>query len=370
MAEPFKNLINDSVAQWLGDRVCEVWPAFPNDNYRESYRGNLHALELKARAQHVGDSLRSALPEDMGQTLGILLEAIRNTPEIGVDEMPNGWCMFPVNSLVANHGLDHPELSLDLLFEVTKRFTSEFGIRPFLDRYPEIAMARLRTWATDPNVHVRRLVSEGSRPRLPWAPQIKAFIADPTPILPLLEKLKDDPEEYVRRSVANSLNDICKDHPERMLDVVEAWSKDAPQARKKLIRHACRTLIKAGNPRCLAILGFPPPMLSPVDMQLSTARLTLGEKLTIDLEISSTSSRSQKLIADYRFHWIKANGKSAPKVSKGSQITLAPGASKNVSHSFHIKPVTTRRYYPGVTLVELLINGEVCGSGLFELRLA
>ncbi|MCP5020236.1 MAG: DNA alkylation repair protein [bacterium] len=370
MAEPFKNLIDDSVAQWLGNRVHEIWPAFPNDAYRDAIRGHLQALELKARAQHVGDCLRSALPEDMGQTLGILLEVIRNTPEITVDEMTNGWPMLPINSLVANHGLDHPELSLDLLFEVTKRFTSEFGIRPFLDLHPEVAMARLHSWATDPNVHVRRLVSEGSRPRLPWAPQIKAFIADPTPILPLLEKLKDDPEEYVRRSVANSLNDICKDHPERMLDVVEAWSKGAPKARQKLIRHACRTLIKAGNPRCLAILGFPPPMLRPVAMQLSTNKSTLGGMLTVDLEITSTSSEPQKLIADYRFHWIKANGKAVPKVSKGSQITLAPGATKKASHSFHIKPVTTRRYYPGVTLVELLINGEVRGSALFELHIA
>ncbi len=369
MAEPFKNLINDSVACWLGERVLDVWAEFPSVSYLESYEGLLEPLELKARSQHVGDSLRAALPGDTGQALGILTEAIRAIPEVTVDEMQDGWPMFPINSLVVSHGLEHPELSLELLFEVTKRFTSEFGIRPFLDRYPEQTLAQLHLWTTHPNVHVRRLVSEGSRPRLPWAPQIRAFIEDPAPILPLLEKLKDDPEEYVRRSVANSLNDVCKDHPDTMLDVVEAWSKGASPARQKLIRHACRTLIKAGNPRCLAILGFPPPSLTPVVMQLSTTELTLGEKLTIELQLTSTSKTPQKLIADYRFHWIKANGKPAPKVSKGCQFTIAPGATKTINHSFHIKPVTTRRYYAGLIQVELLINGELVASDDFTLKL-
>ncbi len=367
MAEPFKNLINDSVAQWLGDRVQDVWPDFPSDRYRASYQGRLQSLELKARAQHVGNCLRLSLPDDMGQSLVILIEAVGATPEIMVDEMNGGWPMFPINTLVAEHGLDHPELSLTLLLEVTKRFTSEFGIRPFLEQHTELTLGRMHAWTGDQNVHVRRLVSEGSRPRLPWAPQIKAFIADPAPVIALLEKLKDDPEEYVRRSVANSLNDICKDHPETMLDVVETWSKDAPAPRQKLIRHACRTLIKAGDARCLAILGFGAPKLDEVQLQLSTDQLILGEKLFIELELTSTSKSSQKLIVDYRFYWIKANGKPAARVHKGSQVTLPAAQSKTIKHSFHIKPVTTRRYYSGLTQVELLVNGRVLQRADFEL---
>ncbi len=368
MAEPFKKLINESVAQWLGECVLAVWPGFPMGEYRESYAGQLEPLELKARAQLVGRVLRLALPEDSAQALAILTEAVRATPEVSEDDLQSGWPMFSINSLVVDHGVDHPEASLALLYEVTKRFTSEFGIRPFLDQHTASTLERLHAWVHDPNVHVRRLVSEGTRPRLPWAPQIKAFIADPTPILPLLERLKDDPEEYVRRSVANNLNDICKDHPDTMLDVVEAWSKDAPAPRQKLIRHACRTLIKAGNPRCLAILGFGPPMLAPVRMELSTAMLTLGETLAIELELQSKADGPQKLIVDYRFHWIKANGKPAARVHKGSQVSLPGNGGKRVKHTFHIKPVTTRRYYSGETKVELIINGKVLDSNLFQLN--
>ncbi|MDF1837902.1 MAG: DNA alkylation repair protein [Planctomycetota bacterium] len=359
MAEPFKNLINDSVALWLGERVGDVWSGFPMKAYRASFEGRLDPLELKARAQLVGTVLRNALPGDTVEALQILTEAIRATPEIGQDDLQSGWPMFSINSLVVDFGVDHPKASLELLYEVTKRFTSEFGIRPFLEHHGESTLATLNTWVEDPNVHVRRLVSEGTRPRLPWAPQIRRFIADPSPILPLLEKLKDDPEEYVRRSVANNLNDICKDHADTMLDVVEAWSQGASAPRQKLIRHACRTLVKAGNPRCLAILGFEPPKLGPVAMELSTATLHLGETL---------AATTQKLIVDYRFHWIKANGSSAGRVHKGSHVTLTQGQHKSVKHTFAIKPVTTRRYYSGTTRVELVINGEVLGEGAFELR--
>ncbi|MBL4771920.1 MAG: DNA alkylation repair protein [Planctomycetes bacterium] len=367
MAEPFKNWINDSVAEWLGARVLDVWPAFSVQAYAGSYQGRLQALELKARAQLVGECLRKALPADMGQALTILTDAICATPEVTVDDMQGGWPMFPINSLVATYGLDHPELSLILLFEVTKRFTSEFGIRPFLEQHTELTLDQLHIWASDENVHVRRLVSEGSRPRLPWAPQIKAFMVDPAPVFELLEKLKDDPEEYVRRSVANNLNDICKDHPAAMLQVVEAWSKDASPERKKLIRHACRTLIKAGDPKCLEILGFAPPELDEVQMVLSTDKLTLGEKLSIELQLLSTCNSTQDLIVDYRFHWIKANGKPSARVHKGSQVALAAGDRRTIKHTFHIKPITTRRYYSGRTLVELLINGQKIASGEFHM---
>jgi 3-methyladenine DNA glycosylase AlkC len=367
MAEPFKNRINDCVAEWLGARVLDVWPMFPTEAYRASYVDQLEPLELKARAQHVGQVLRQALPDDMEEALTILTEAIRATPEFGEDDLQSGWPMFSINSLVVDHGVDHPERSLALLYEVTKRFTSEFGIRPFLEHHTESTLELLHTWVDDSNVHVRRLVSEGTRPRLPWAPQIKTFIADPAPILPLLEKLKDDPEEYVRRSVANNLNDICKDHPDTMLDVVEGWSRNAPAPRQKLIRHACRTLVKSGNPRCLSILGFGPPELGRVQMRASTKQLILGETLTIAVNLQSTCVSAQNLIVDYRFHWIKANGKPAPRVHKGSQVALPAGQTKLAKHRFHIKPVSTRRYYSGPTLVELLINGEVLDSDSFEL---
>lgn len=365
MPEPFKNKINADVAKQLGKLVRKAHPKFPYKSYLADCLPMLPNLELKDRAVAIGDALRKFLPVDPTEAINIVTEATKMLP---LDD-GDGWAMFPLNALLAKHGLEGYDASMILIPEVTQRFTAEFAIRTFLENKPKKTLAILKKWAKHENMHLRRLASEGSRPRLPWAEQIKSLIVDPKPIFPLLEILKNDPEEYVRRSVANNLNDISKDHPERMLDVVEKWIINASPQRNKLIKHACRTLIKQGNPRCLLLLGYPPPTLSSSKIKLSAKQLTLGEKLVSTIKLISNSSSQQRLILDYRFHLVKANGTTAPKVFKGSTITLASNASQNHTHSFHLRPVTTRRYYPGLTRVELIANGQTIAEATFNLAI-
>lgn len=368
MAEPFKNLLNPQVVASLAKLVRNAYPKFPDKKFQAAVLKTLDQLELKDRAHLIGDSLRSHLPADSTQATSILLDAVSSLPEPEGEKVQDGWLLFPINSYLSRHGLESFDVSIKLIRETTKRFTAEFGIRAFLINRPADTLAHLANWATDPNLHVRRLVSEGTRPRLPWGEQIPAFIQDPTPILPLLEQLKDDPEEYVRRSVANNLNDISKDHPQTFLRVAKSWVQPKNKNRARLLAHASRTLVKAGHPDALSLLGFAPPQLELTHFALTPKSLQLGNTLTVNLTLSSTAKKPQPLVIDYRFHFVKANGKTSPKVFKGSKITLDPQATRSLTHKFPLKKVTTRAYYPGLTQVELIINGHPLAQSPFTLK--
>ena len=259
---------------------------------------------------------------------------------------------------VAEHGLEHFEESMRAQYALTRRFTAEFSIRAYLQRHPERTLARLREWATDTNVHVRRLVSEGTRPRLPWAPRLRAFQEDPTPVLALLELLKDDPELYVRRSVANNLNDIGKDHPDVLVRVAKAWLKDAPPEREWLIRHALRSAIKRGEPEALEVLGAKKPSGIEVRATALPKRASLGGKVEVRFEVANRSRESQALVVDLAVYFQKASGAARPKVFKVKALTLGPGQVEEVGKRVSFAQLTTRRHYPGPHRFEAVVNGQ------------
>jgi 3-methyladenine DNA glycosylase AlkC len=265
---------------------------------------------------------------------------------------------------VSKYGLADLDAALRVQYELTQRFTAEFSIRAYLDKHPGETLARLRIWATDQNHHVRRLVSEGTRPRLPWAPRLRAFQKDPAPVLALLELLKDDPELYVRRSVANNLNDIAKDHPAIAIEVCKQWMVNASPDRQWIVRHALRVLVKQGHPGALTLMGIgakPKVKIDAVTFTPKTARI--GGKLAIEFQFTSASSKRQSLQVDFRVHFVKANGKSAPKVFKLKRLDLAPRESVTLSTRVSFAPMTTRKPYPGLHRVEALINGIVFPLG-------
>ncbi|MGH9159551.1 MAG: DNA alkylation repair protein, partial [Vicinamibacteraceae bacterium] len=254
-------------------------------------------------------------------------------------------------------------------YELTKRFSAESSIRSFLVKYPEETYARLLEWARDENVHVRRLVSEGSRPRLPWAPRLRAFQDDPRPLIALLELLKDDPERYVQRSVANNLNDIGKDHPELVVDVCSQWSAHASPGGTWIVKHALRSLVKKQHPGALELVdaGNKP------DVEISRVRLApqaveLGGELQFSFEIASTGKRVQRLLVDYAVHFVKANGMVRPKVFKLRRITLAPGARVELASRISFENLTTRRHYAGRHRIDVLINGVTHPLAEFMVR--
>jgi 3-methyladenine DNA glycosylase AlkC len=269
---------------------------------------------------------------------------------------------------VQKYGLEDFEAAMHAQYELTQRFSAESSIRAFLVRYPEATYERLRAWTGDSSVHVRRLVSEGTRPRLPWAPRLKSFQRDPRPVIALLELLKDDAERYVQRSVANNLNDIGKDHPDLAVAVCRRWFADAPPGRAYIVRHALRDLVKKGHRGALAVLGVgAKPKVAVRHLELAPSRIMLGGKVRFRFEITSTGTKSQALVADYAVHFVKANGATRPKVFKLRRLTLAPAERVELGATISFKDMTTRKHHVGRHRLETLINGVAYPLTEFDL---
>jgi 3-methyladenine DNA glycosylase AlkC len=279
-----------------------------------------------------------------------------------------GWAVLPLTMVVGDHWLDDFDAALEVLRQMTMRFTSEGAVRSFLLADQTRALGVMAGWIEDPNEHVRRLVSEGTRPRLPWAMRLPGLVSDPAPLIPLLTALRDDEEEYVRRSVANSLNDIAKDHPDLVAQIAAEWLHDADKNRERLVRHACRTLIKQGHPGALAAFGYEEPQVELVHLGVTSESVTYGESVEFTAELRSRSDRQQALVLDYVIHFVKANGRTAPKVFKWTKLTLDSGATRSLRRTHPIRPITTRRYYDGDHAVSLRINGRDLGMAGFVLE--
>ncbi|MGI9584582.1 MAG: DNA alkylation repair protein, partial [Acidimicrobiia bacterium] len=278
MAEPLKNSFGPDVVDAIADMLPRTSSDFDRTRFLEVALDGYNDLELTPRARQISDALAETLPTDRARAIAVITNSLG--PEIEDSDLTgmDGFRYLPFVFFVADHGIEHFEPSMTAQYELTKRFTAEFSIRAFLERYPDETLERLAVWATDDNVHVRRLVSEGSRPRLPWAPRLQQFQEDPTPVVELLDMLKDDDEEYVRRSVANNLNDISKDHPGVAVQIAERWWSDDVN-RQRLVRHGLRTLIKQGDAGALAVLGY--SGRSPVrikEVTIAPDELNIGDK--------------------------------------------------------------------------------------------
>jgi 3-methyladenine DNA glycosylase AlkC len=275
---------------------------------------------------------------------------------------------LPHTLFVAEFGLGHFELSMQAHHALTQRFTAEFSIRPFLIQHTEATLERLMDWTHDPSEHVRRLVSEGTRPRLPWASRLPAFQRNPKPVLALLERLKDDPAHYVRRSVANNLNDIGKDHPDLLADTGRAWLKDATAERQWVVQHALRSAIKRGEPGALAALGFGTGAEVLIGQSnITPRRAVIGGKLAVNFEVTNSTAKPQRVLVDFAVHYIKANGASRAKVFKLTTLHLAPHETQGVCKRISLAEMTTRKHYPGLHRVDVILNGSSQSLGSFDL---
>ncbi len=367
MAEPLKDQFGPDVPEWIAAQLVTVDPSFDRDGFVARCLDGFEDLELTPRARHISDALAEQLPDDREQALRIIVAALDE--ENAEDELTGmeGFRYLPYVFFVADHGLDHFETAMEAQYELTKRFTAEFSIRAYLEHHPDATLARLQEWALDPNVHVRRLVSEGTRPRLPWAPRLRAFQEDPSPVLELLELLKDDPEEYVRRSVANNLNDIAKDHPELAVEAARRWWSDGDETRRKLIRHGLRTLVKQGDPAALEILGYSadsPIRVGPVVIE--PQRVPIGGKVRIQLTLTNPGDADAGGLVDLRIHFVKANGTTRPKVFKGAEVVIGPDDEATIRKTVSIAQQSTRTHHPGTHRVEILLNGVAHPGGSFE----
>jgi 3-methyladenine DNA glycosylase AlkC len=375
VAEPFKNLLGPAVVASIGEHLSRAHSTFDRKGFETRALKGLDALEMKARAQHLCDALGTVLPPHDFATAADVMEAALATatePDDGpmgaAGDGLAGWAVWPMTEYVARHGHADTPRALRALHAMTQRFTGEWAIRPFILREPELSFRTLTKWTKDPSAHVRRLVSEGSRPRLPWGLVLKPLVADPSPTLPLLLALMDDPSPYVRRSVANHLNDIAKDHPH----IVEQWlrthGEGASAQRMALLRHASRTLVKRGHAGVLDALGVGARFNGVATLALSAKRASVGDSIELRVSLVSAAKAPQKLAIDYAVHHVKANGGTSPKVFKGWKLDLAPGASRELVKRHSLKPITTRTYHAGEHVVEVIVNGQALASQAFTLR--
>lgn len=314
---------------------------------------------LKARIRHIAVTIRSHLPVDYPTALEIMRRAGHKV-EAGT------MAVWSLNDFVEEFGVGYPDLSLPALEQFTKLASAEFAVRPFIERYPERMAAQMLAWADDDDPLVRRLASEGYRPRLPWGMGVPDLKRDPTSILPVLEKLRLDPSEDVRRSVANNLNDISKDHPELVTRILDDWSDGSPET-VALTKHALRTLLKRGHGGALGLLGFSTQPILEVDrVSIEPSSVAIGGSVHLEFSVMSRASTPQWLMIDYAVEYQSASGTGSRKVFKGKVVELAGGASVIVRRKISLKQMTTRRIFPGGHVVEIQVNGNVLGVGQFE----
>lgn len=373
VAEPLKTFFDAALVRRLGREVRAAWPAFPAQAFaREAGRG-LAPLGLLDRARHIARALQRHLPADAEQALDVLVASLppplpppdEGAPSAGLAP----FAYLPHVLFTAEHGLGCFEAAMRAQHALTQRFTAEFSLRAFLTHHPAATLARLADWTRDPSPHVRRAVSEGTRPRLPWAPRLPAFQADPTPVLALLERLRDDPSPYVRRSVANNLNDIGKDHPARLVATCRAWARGASPERRALIAHALRSAVKRGDPAALAVLGYDAarrPVLRGVEAAPADPRI--GSRVTLTVHLANPEPAPLPVVADLAVHFVKARGPARPKVFKLRALTLAPGEEARLRATISLRQHTTRTHHPGRHRVEVLLNGRPEPGTSFLLR--
>ena len=360
MAEPLKEMFNRTYFERLAQ---ELETASPNVKgaamLKDLLQGN-DQRQLNARMRHTSDALRTHLPQDFRKAIAVLKKV--------APRMPKGYTALLYPDFIGQHGLSDTSFSLDALKHFTSFGSSEFAVREFFRRDPKGTLKVMRAWAEDDNEHVRRLASEGSRPRLPWSFRLEAVLKDPKLTAPILERLRADDSLYVRKSVANHLNDIAKDHPTYMLEVLRSWDRSHPHT-AWIAKHASRTLIKAGNVDALALFAFDSSVKVRVEaLELSPERLKLGEVLMFSFSLVSEAAREQQLVIDYAIHYRKANGGSSRKVFKLKEITLGPRTSIDLTKRQRFIDLSTRKHHPGEHVVEVLVNGNALAEAAFQLK--
>jgi len=371
MADPLKTFFSPSLVRRIGADFVRAHSRFPVEAFVKDASTGLQKLELLDRAKHIAASLQRHLPSAYPDAIDVVVRALG--PELESDELigvgMGPFIYLPHALFIAEHGLEHFDLSMHAQYELTKRFSAESSIRAYIAGDPERTFAFFRKWVMDPNAHVRRLVSEGTRLRLPWASRVAWLDGHPERVVALLEQLKDDPTTLVRRSVANNLNDLGKVHPDLLTRTCGAWLKSGNEARRTLVEHALRSAIKRGEPGALSLLGFGEhPAVAVEHVRITPARVAIGGSVSVAFELRSTSRKPQALLVDLVVHFVKANGRTRPKVFKLKRVAITPGATVSLEGKVSFAPMTTRRHFRGNHRLDVVVNGVTYHLGNLEVR--
>jgi 3-methyladenine DNA glycosylase AlkC len=378
MATELKHLLPMTAALQLGEGLKSAGVTLSLAAWQSALGADFEQLGLMDRGRRLSGVLGQFLPSDFRQAAPLLVQTMglpmgldtRGEP-VAPGDVASSFYHLPHSMYIAEHGLDHLPEAMQAQHALTQRFTAEFSLRPFLQAHTQATLAHLSQWASDPNAHVRRAVSEATRPRLPWAARLPVFVRDPSPVLPLLARLRDDSSSYVRRSVANHLNDIGKDHPELLTGTARQWLDDAPvpATRQALLRHALRTAIKRGDAQALALFGHGQQSV----LQIHSAKITpskarIGDSVTLHCTLHNPSAQAASALADWRVFYVKANGTLSPKVFKGSTVHIGAHGHGVLEKTLSLRQMSTRTHHPGRHTVEIVLNGHAHSIGHFDLH--
>ncbi|MBC7884439.1 MAG: DNA alkylation repair protein [Saprospiraceae bacterium] len=358
MAELLKNIYNERFFSTYCDALQMAIQDFDRDTFLENvYSSGWISMELKQRISHLALYSNKVLPADFSQKIAVIEHIIQILRQKGIKDQNLEFIFFP--EIILTSANSHLSLTIKAI-EIITSFTSfEFAVRPLFVKYPDEMMAQMMKWSIHENQNVRRFASEGCRPRLPWGIQLKHLIDDPTPIIPLLENLRNDPSEYVRKSVANNLNDISKDHTSLVINLFKKWKGDSNNT-DRVIKHGARTLLKKGDPEVLELFGHSQATSFAVStLHINKRTFNLGEPLIFNFEMTNESEGSAIYRIEYIIYFIKSNGKHTAKKFKISEPRLESKSKYRVTKKHHLKDLTTRKHYSGTHKLGIVINGLV-----------
>lgn len=356
MPEPLKHLYNAPFFEKFVNEVNEVLPHFDKKAFlKQIFNDDWEEKELKQRMRHVTLVLKDHLPGNYKESVALLLRIIKRLETKG----QNGrleYIFFP--DYIEQFGLDDLDTSLNAIELITQFISCEFAIRPFLIKYPGEVMDRMLHWSTHSNHLVRRFSSEGCRPRLPWATAIPQLKKDPSPVLPILENLKNDSSLFVRKSVANNLNDIAKDNPDVVIALVKKW-KGVSKETDWIIKHGCRTLLKKADENTYALFNLNAATNCSVNnFKLSAAKIKIGDRLGFSFSLHQATKKAGNLRIEYAVYYVKWSGKQTRKLFKISEGIYDPGTEYVFSRQQRFQDFTTRKHYPGKHKIGIVVNGR------------
>ncbi len=376
MAEPFKNMYNEEFFNRFMKDLKVVIPDLDTRSFVSQIMDDeWEKKELKQRTSHITAVLKKFLPTTYKEAIVKILELLAHIEKTQPDSsiiddtkfglmLESGWIL---DNYVEQFGLDDYETSVEAIERITQFTSCEFSVRPFIIKYPNEMMMQMLAWSDHEHWGVRRLASEGCRPRLPWAMALPHLKKDPASIIPILENLKNDPARFVRLSVANNLNDIAKDNPEIVVDLAKKWCGESTEI-DWIIKHGCRTLLKQGNPQIMELFGLGSVKNISIDnFQISTPKVKVGDSLEFSFDLVNNNKRKSKIRLEYGVYYQKSNGTLSKKVCKISEKEYAENSTRQISRKHSFKVVTTRKLHLGLHQVSIIINGKEFEKYAFEL---
>ncbi len=360
-----KDIYSVSFYEKFGQAVAEVHPTFNKKKFIEAiYEGDFVQKEWKDRMKHTTVVFHQFMPENFPEAVALIDKIIKNLKKNSFTDGNLAFIFFA--DYIEKYGLEDFKTSAKAFVSITQFISCEFAVRPFILKYKEKMIDEMTKWSLHENHHVRRLASEGSRPRLPWAMAIPYLKKDPTSILPILENLKNDPSEYVRRSVANNLNDIVKDNPEIVLEIAQKW-KGISKETDAIIKHGCRTLLKQGHPEILSHYGLESTNIELSNFEIKTPKVKIGDYLQFQFHLNNKNDEVKTIRLEYAVHYKKSKGHLAKKVFKISEKIYQPHQLTKVERNQSFKLITTRVFHTGMHQLSIIINGNESEALEFEL---